>query len=74
MDKFTRYRYTVLVKIMLTLLDWMDGWDRPAYHLAHMMYILWINGFYNLNVNIILTNLVYRKYIAFLIAMTANES
>jgi hypothetical protein len=29
------------------------GWDRPVNHLAHM-YVLWINGFYNLSVNIIL--------------------
>jgi hypothetical protein len=26
-----------------------------------MMYVLWINGFYNLSVNIILTNPVFRR-------------
>jgi hypothetical protein len=32
-------------------------WDRPVNHLAHIMYVLWINGFFNLSFNIILTNL-----------------
>jgi hypothetical protein len=31
----------------------------PVNHLAHIMYVLWINGFYNLSVNIILTNPVF---------------
>jgi hypothetical protein len=35
-------------------------WDLPVNHLTHMMYVLWINGFCNLSVNIILTNPVYR--------------
>jgi len=35
------------------------GWDRPVNHLAHIVCVLWINGLYNLSVNIILTNPVY---------------
>jgi hypothetical protein len=39
------------------------GWDRPVNYLAHMMYVLWINVFYNVSGAIILTNLNVPIYI-----------
>jgi hypothetical protein len=50
---------TAGVRFLCIKHDGEQAWNRPVNHLVHMMYVLWINGFYNLSVNIILTKLVF---------------